>query len=269
MTTGATTNKPVRIMGILNVTPDSFSDGGEYVDPEVAVQHALKMVQEGADIIDIGGESSRPGAVPVSEEEELRRVIPVITALRAVTDVPISIDTYKPVVARASVEAGASIINDITGLRNDEMIKTVAALKVPVIIMHMQGTPETMQAAPAYGNAVEEIVQFLQERAEAALAAGITDITLDPGIGFGKSLEHNMAILRAWSQFAALGFPTLVGTSRKSFIEKATGAPVDERLPGTIVSTLEAVRGGASIVRVHDVKEINQALNIYSAIHSL
>lgn len=253
-------------MGVLNVTPDSFSDGGDFVDPDVAVKRALEMVAEGASIIDIGGESSRPGSEPVSQELELVRVIPVIKKLSTQTDALLSIDTTKPVVAQAAMASGASIINDIGGLRNPDMVAVAAETGATVCIMHMQGEPKSMQAAPQYDDVVTEVMAFLADRIEAAEHAGIQNIWIDPGIGFGKTLEHNMTLLRELKQFKKLGKPLLLGTSRKSFIEKIMGAPVEERLPGTLASNIWGMSHGADILRVHDVAEHKQAIDVLEAI---
>ncbi len=253
-------------MGVLNVTPDSFSDGGDFFDAEKAVAHAKQMILDGADIIDIGGESSRPGSDPVSAEEELQRVLPVIKQLRAASDIFISIDTYKPEVARACLEAGVNMVNDISGLADDEVAAVVAEYDVPVIIMHMRGMPKTMQEQPVYKNVVEEIKQFFSERIEKARAFGIKEIILDPGIGFGKTLEHNLLILKNLSQFLEFGYPLLVGTSRKSFIGKITGQNVDNRIEGTIASGTAAILYGARIIRVHDIKELKAAAQVTDAI---
>ena len=257
-------------MGILNVTPDSFSDGGEFNDTERAVQHALKMIEEGADIIDIGGESTKPGSEPVNETEELRRVMPVIERLVQKTDVPISIDTYKPRVAREALKADAKILNDVTGLTNPEMIMVAGEFKCPVVIMHMQGKPKTMQASPQYNDVIEDIKNFFKERIKVAAAAGITQIILDPGIGFGKTVEHNLIILKRLKEFTDLGYPILVGPSRKSFIGKLTGElPAGERLEGTLAAVVAARLNGASMVRAHDVGACRRALQITDAIISV
>lgn len=253
-------------MGVLNVTPDSFSDGGKYVDPKVAVERALQMIAEGAGIIDIGGESSRPGSDPVSEEEELHRVLPVVEMLSQKVKTPISIDTYKPVVADACLTAGAKIVNDISGLASDEMVSIVAKHKATVVIMHMQGKPKDMQENPHYENVIEEIKQFFVERIEKAKKGGVTSIILDPGIGFGKKLEHNLEILKRLSEFTDLGYPLLVGTSRKSFIGMVTGQKVNDRLEGTIASGTIAAMNGAGILRVHDVKATKAAVQIADAV---
>lgn len=252
-------------MGILNITPDSFSDGGKYLDIEQATKQAKKMVKDGADIIDVGGESSRPGADPVSTQVELSRVEPIVKALVKVVKVPISIDTYKPEVAEACLKLGASIINDITGV-NYEMRKISSKYKATVIIMHMQGESKTMQKNVAYKDVVNDIKKFLENRVKKAREAGIKNIIIDPGIGFGKTLKHNLEIINRLEEFKNLGCPILIGTSRKSFIGQIIGESEDNRLEGTIASNIVAVMNGASIVRVHDVKEVAQALKIVDAI---
>lgn len=257
------------IVGVLNVTPDSFSDGGEFYDAAKAVEHAIQMAEEGADIIDIGGESSRPGAVPVSEKEEERRVLPVISALRNKIDIPISIDTYKASVAEKALDAGAQIINDISGLRvDDDMAQLAAERDVHTIIMHMKGTPRTMQVNPSYDDLMAELVQFFEERITYALSAGISQekIILDPGIGFGKRVEDNFVILNELQKIAELGYPVLVGPSRKSFIGITLNLPEKERLEGTSASITAAILNGAKIVRVHDVKEMRRVVLITDAI---
>ena len=253
------------VMGVLNVTPDSFSDGGLFVDAGKAVEHAKQMIEDGADIIDIGGESTRPGSEPVSDEEEFARVGPIMQKL-AKLDVPLSIDTYKPFVARKCVEVGAGIINDITGLGNQEMTDLASELKVPVVVMHMKGEPRNMQQNPVYKDAVKEIKDFLRERILKAKSAGIDDIIIDPGIGFGKTTEHNLQILKRLDEFKELKCPILVGPSRKSFIGNVAGLKVNERLEGTLASVAIAVMNGANIVRAHDVKECKKAVQIADAI---
>jgi len=256
-----------RIMGILNVTPDSFSDGGQYDDSASAVDHALCMVEEGADIIDIGGESTRPGAQPVPAEEEIARVVPVIRGIRARSGIPISIDTRKVAVAETALEAGADIINDISALRHDGAMADCASRHgVPVVLMHMQGTPENMQIAPHYDDVVEEVLAFFRERLEFCRMKGIRHPVIDPGIGFGKTVEHNLALLRALPRIAALGAPVLVGASRKSFLGALTGLPVDQRLGASIASHVLACRTGARLLRVHDVRETRAALDVLYAI---
>jgi dihydropteroate synthase len=259
------------IMGVLNVTPDSFSDGGQHAETHAAVAHALAMLAAGADVIDIGGESTRPGAAPVPDIEELRRVLPVITALRAQTKAPISIDTMKPAVAHAAIEAGADIWNDVSALRFDPTsLAVAAALDCPVILMHMQGDPQTMQKAPSYEDVVDEVITFLQARLEAVERAGVSldRVWVDPGIGFGKMLEHNLDLLRALPLVRAeTGCPLLVGASRKSFIAKIVGeARADARLGGSIAAALLANEFGADMIRVHDVTETVQALKVWQAV---
>jgi dihydropteroate synthase len=257
------------VMGVLNVTPDSFSDGGRWIDQEAAVRRGLEMLQNGADVIDIGGESTRPGAAPVPEEEELSRVVPVIRALRERTAARISVDTFKPAVARAAVEAGADIWNDVMALRQDGAVETAAELGVPVILMHMAGTPRTMQKDPQYVDVVSEVCDFLTERADIAMGAGVTadSIWLDPGIGFGKSLDHNLALMHDLDQVIALGYPVLFGASRKRFIAAIDeGAAEMERLGGSLAVALRAAQAGAAMVRVHDVRMTVQALKVQAAI---
>jgi len=248
----------VLVMGVLNLTPDSFYDGGRYITPQAAVERALAMVDEGADIIDIGGESSRPGARPVGVDEELARVVPVVEALIEKSDVLISVDTTKSAVARAAIAHGARIINDISALRNDaNMARVVARSGAYLVLMHMQGNPETMQQNPVYGDVVADIKDFLQERIDAAVSAGIDRkrLIVDPGIGFGKRLPHNLEILRDLARFKDLDLPILVGLSRKSFLGEILDLPTSERLVGTIAANAIAIANGADIIRVHDVKE--------------
>ena len=254
------------IMGVLNVTPDSFYDGGRFFDHQQAMEHAERLVAEGADILDIGGESSRPGSDPVSAEEELRRVGRLIETLAAKLDVPISIDTYKAETAARCLELGATMVNDITGLRDPAMREVVARHDVPAVIMHMQGEPKTMQQAPSYGDVVSDVKDYLARRACNAAAAGVRQVIVDPGIGFGKTVAHNMELLRRLQEFSDLPYPLLVGVSRKSSIGQITGASPDERLPGTLAATAIAVLNGANIVRVHDVKECKQAVQMAEAI---
>ncbi len=257
------------IMGILNVTPDSFSGDGIYQDVDKAVRAAEGMARDGADIIDIGGESTRPGAGPVTIEEEIKRTIPVIRRLCKIIDTPISIDTTKADVARLALENGASIINDITGMESDPMMAGVASeFNTMAVLMHIKGTPGTMQDNPVYANLIQEIKEKLQGIIEKALSKGIKkeNIIIDPGIGFGKTLWHNLEILDRLSEFKELGYPVLVGPSRKSFIGKITGADPDNRIFGTLASVTIAIRNGADIVRVHDVKEMKQAVAIADAI---
>jgi len=257
-----------RVMGIVNVTPDSFSDGGKYASTESAVAHALQLIAEGADILDIGGESTRPGAAPVSLQDELRRVIPVIEALSAVTTVPLSIDTYKPEVMRAAIRAGADIVNDIRALQEGNAMEMVANSNVGVCLMHMQGTPQTMQVNPTYTDVVAEVKQFLVDRADAALAQGIAKgrILLDPGFGFGKSTAHNIALVQHLDSLAALGFPLLVGLSRKSVLGKIAGGDEAQRLHAGLAASVICAMKGAKIVRVHDVKATVDALKVVAAV---
>ena len=254
-------------MGIVNVTPDSFSDGGQFFDAARAIAHGLDLRDQGADLVDIGGESTRPGAAPVSAEEELRRVIPVVEAL-ARQGVAVSIDTMKPPVMRAAIEAGAAVVNDVYGFRGEGAIEAVARAQVGVVAMHMQGTPGTMQKEPRYGDVVAEVTTFLLERAHALEQAGVARgrIALDPGFGFGKTVEHNRQLFHALPQIAAHGYPVLAGVSRKKMIGDFTGRPAGERAAGSVAAALMAVQNGASIVRVHDVKETVDAINVWVAL---
>jgi dihydropteroate synthase len=256
-------------MGVLNVTPDSFSDGGQFFDTGRAVKHGLKMAAEGAAIIDVGGESTRPGSDPVSTDEQIKRVAPVINGLCKKTDVPISIDTCNPVVAQAALEAGAAMINDITALSHELMGKLAAEQQVPIVLMHMQGTPATMQMEPKYDDVVGEVRRFLLDRAERAEEFGIRKerILIDPGIGFGKTLEHNLLLLKHIDKFVATGYRVLVGTSRKSLIGKITGKEDPaERIFGTAASVALCAAAGVSIVRVHDVAEMVDVIRVVNAI---
>ena len=258
-----------RVMGIVNVTPDSFSDGGAHADVDAAVAHALQLVDEGADLLDIGGESTRPGAATISVEDELRRVIPVIEQLAARVTLPISIDTSKPEVMRAAVEAGAGIINDVHALRREGALDTAAALRVPVVLMHMQGEPGTMQEAPAYGDVVAEVHRFLAERIFAAEMAGIDRkrIVVDPGFGFGKSTRDNLQLLAQLHRFTELGVPVLAGLSRKRTIGELTGhAEPRARTAGSVAAHLVAAQRGAMLLRVHDVAATVDALKIWNAL---
>jgi len=257
-----------RVMGIVNVTPDSFSDGGRFSATEVAVRHAMKLVAEGADVLDIGGESSRPGATPVPLDEELRRVIPVIEELACRAGVPISIDTYKPQVMRAAAAAGADIVNDINALRAPGALEAVAETNVGVCLMHMQGNPQTMQADPQYQDVVGEVADFLRARMAAAEEYGISRerIVLDPGFGFGKRSVHNIALLRELETLCALGRPVLVGLSRKSVLGQIVGADVDARLHASLAAAVIAAMKGVRILRVHDVKATVDALGVVSAV---
>ena len=257
-----------RIMGVLNVTPDSFSDGGQFTTIDEAVKRAYQMVTDGADIIDIGGESTRPGAKPVSVDEEMARVMPVIEALSGL-DADISIDTRRPAVAQAAVQAGASIWNDVTALEFDETSPDIAAkLGCKIVLMHMRGTPVTMQDNPHYKNVVAEVMGYLKERMRIAVKAGVKkgNIILDPGIGFGKRLEDNLDLMQHLDDFHILGRPILLGASRKSFMGKIDGSDAEGRLGGSIASAIWGASLGASIVRVHDVKQTAQALKIWQAI---
>ncbi|MDA1035405.1 MAG: dihydropteroate synthase [Chloroflexi bacterium] len=254
------------IMGVLNITPDSFSDGGAYLDPHTAIEHAKRLVDEGADIIDVGGESTRPGADAVSIEEELRRVEPAIAAVATELGVPVSIDTRKPEVAARCIEAGASMINDVTGLRNDGMLEVVERTSAAVTIMHMKGTPQTMAAEAVYDNLIGEVREFLLEQAAKAVRAGAQTVIVDPGLGFAKNGQHNLTILNNLNAFTDLGYPLLVGPSRKRFIGELTGAPADDRIPGTIAAVVKCVLAGVPIVRVHDVAACRQAITVTEAI---
>ena len=258
-------------MGVLNITPDSFSDGGDFFTPEAAVERALQMEADGAAIIDIGGESTRPGADPVSVEEEISRVVPVIENLATRLGVPISIDTRKPAVMRAAVEAGAGLINDVNALREEAALEVAAACSVPVCLMHMQGEPRNMQAAPQYDDVVDEVREFLHERVQACLAAGIAreKLLLDPGFGFGKSVEHNLQLLARLDAFSSMGIPILVGLSRKSMIGKLLGLEVGERLPASLALAVLAVERGAVLVRTHDVAATWQALQMNVALRAV
>ena len=255
-------------MGVVNVTPDSFSDGGLYLDPEAAIAHGRELIEDGAEILDIGGESTRPGAQPVDEAEELARVVPVVEGLAGL-DAEISIDTSKAAVAAAALGAGAGIVNDVTALRGDpEMASVCAEGGATVVLMHMLGDPRTMQDDPRYEDVVDDVKAFLGERLEAAVAVGIAEgrVWLDPGIGFGKTAAHNMELLRRLGELRALGRPLVVGTSRKSFIGKVDGSAAGDRLGGTIASSVIAATEGAEVLRVHDVAEVRQALAVAAAI---
>ncbi len=258
------------VMGVLNVTPDSFSDGGQFFNTDKAIEQGLQMAADGAVIIDVGGESTRPGSAPVSDDEQIGRVVPVIKALRKKIDVPISIDTYKLEVAKAALEAGAGMINDITALSDERMAELAAEHDVPVVLMHMQGTPATMQTEPKYEDVVSEVLQFLLGRAERGEDFGIAKnmIFIDPGIGFGKTLEHNLLLLRNINKFVAANYRVLVGTSRKSFIGKLTGKEKSgERIFGTAATVALCAASGVSIVRVHDVAEMVDVVNAINAIN--
>jgi dihydropteroate synthase len=254
-------------MGVLNVTPDSFSDGGMYFDAGRAIARGQQMVDEGADFIDIGGESSRPGSEPITEEEELRRVIPVIKGLAKTVSVPISIDTYKSKVAGKAMKAGAQIVNDISGLTFDSnMIDVAREFDACLVLMHMKGTPKTMQQDPSYSDVVEEVAEFLAQQAGKARMNGIVKVIVDPGIGFGKTVEQNLELFKRLRRFAQLGCPLLVGPSRKSFIGKLLGAPVEGRLEGTAAAVTTSILRGANIVRVHDVREMKKVVLVADAL---
>ena len=257
------------IMGVLNVTPDSFFDGGNYATREKAIGHALRMAEDGADIIDVGGESSRPFSTPVSTDEELKRVVPVVEGIRESLSIPISVDTCKSIVARKACLAGADIVNDISGLMHDpEMADTVRTFKVKVVIMHMKGMPETMQVAPHYYDVIAEIGAFFEERLSFAAKNGIekNNIILDPGIGFGKRVEDNLKIIKHLDLFKRFDLPLLVGTSMKGFIGKVTGSTMRGRTEGTLASIAISVWNGANIVRVHDVKKAKRVVGFIDAI---
>ena len=267
---------PALVMGIVNVTPDSFSDGGKFLVTDAAVAHALELVAQGAEILDIGGESTRPGAEPVSEAEELRRVIPVIEKLAAIRwgerltkQILLSIDTMKPAVARAALAAGASIVNDVAAHRSDEaMWQVVAEFRAGYICMHAQGSPATMQQKPAYGEVVREVAEFFSERLQKLQAAGVMaeQVVLDPGIGFGKTLEHNLQLLAGLKNLGRLQRPLLLGVSRKSFIEKFSGAKLNERLPASLACATLAIADGVQFIRAHDVTETVQAVRMAEAV---
>jgi dihydropteroate synthase len=253
-------------MGVVNVTPDSFSDGGRFLDPAAAVDHARRLAAEGADIIDIGGESTRPGAEPVSDQEELRRVLPV---LEKISDLCVSVDTRRPAVIAAAAAAGASMINDIQALTEPYAFEAFARTGCAVCLMHMKGTPATMQREPRYDDVVAEVKTFLRDAVRKARFGGIgaDRIVVDPGFGFGKTVEHNLQLLRRLRDFADLGVPLLAGLSRKSTVGRLTGRPVEERLAGSLALALLAVQGGARILRVHDVKETKDVIGVWQAFH--
>jgi dihydropteroate synthase len=257
--------KPL-VMGVVNVTPDSFSDGGKFFDPKAAVAHALRLAEEGADILDIGGESSRPGALPVSVFQEMDRILPVLEGLRTL-EKPISVDTRRPEVMRAALSAGASMINDIEALQAPGAVEVAAKAQCAVCLMHMKGEPATMQKGPHYDDVVGEVLGFLKKRMQAAMQAGIAQerIVIDPGFGFGKTAAHNFELLRRLEEFSSLGVPVLAGWSRKSTLGKLTGRPADERLAASLAAALLALQGGATILRVHDVKETRDVIAVWSA----
>ncbi len=262
--------KRTLMMGVVNITPDSFSDGGQFFHAEKAIEHAKRLAKEGADIIDIGGESTRPGSDFVTLEEEMRRVIPVIEGISKMVEVPISIDTYKSEIAKIALDMGASMINDISALRFDAKIADIAVdYDVPLILMHMKGTPKNMQIDPTYDSVVNEIKEFLRERVNFAVTKGVkrNSIIIDPGIGFGKTTEHNYEIIRRLSELKELDLPILIGTSRKSFIGKTLDLDVNERLEGTLATITMSIINGADIVRVHEVKEVRRAARMTDAIY--
>ncbi|HVL90575.1 MAG TPA: dihydropteroate synthase [Actinomycetota bacterium] len=258
------------VMGIVNVTPDSFSDGGAFFDEQAAIDHGLRLADEGADILDVGGESTRPGADPVGEDEEIRRTVGVVEALAVKTGLPVSIDTTKAAVARAALDAGAQIVNDVAAGRLDDALLPLAAERgAAVVLMHMQGSPRTMQQDPTYDDVVTDVRDFLIQRAEAAIAAGVArdKIAIDPGVGFGKTLQHNLALLNRLDEICATGYPVLVGTSRKSFIGAVLdGAPVTERMEGTAATVALAIARGSRLVRVHDVRAMVKVARVTDAI---
>ncbi len=268
LTLGPLELDPPAVMGVLNVTPDSFSDGGRFIGRDAALRQAEAMARDGAAIIDVGGESTRPGATDVSEQKELDRVIPVVEAVVSAIDVPVSIDTGKAVVMRAAATAGAAMINDIRALRGDGALAAAAELQLPVCLMHMQGQPRTMQQAPEYGDVVADVNTFLAERLRACVDAGLAEdlLVVDPGFGFGKTLQHNVELLANLRQLRSLGRPILVGLSRKSTLGALTGRDVDERMPASIAAAVIAVLEGAHIVRAHDVLETVDALRVAAAV---
>jgi len=259
-----------QIMGILNVTPDSFSDGGRFNHLDGALEQAMEMIEQGATIIDIGGESTRPGAQKVSEQEELDRVIPVIESLRRESDVFISLDTSTPVVMSEGLSAGVSMINDVRAFQRDGAVDAVSSSDAYCCIMHMQGEPDTMQKAPVYSSVVDEVGGFLQSRAKVLIDAGVAQskILLDPGFGFGKTLEHNLSLLKHVKDLTDLGFPVLIGVSRKSMIGGVLDKPVEQRVVGSVAAALMALDRGATVLRVHDVEPTADALKIWNAVHS-
>lgn len=260
-------NRP-HVMGIVNVTPDSFSDGGKYTSTQAAVSHALTLIAEGADILDIGGESTRPGAAPVPLDEELSRVIPVIEALKGVSTVPLSIDTYKPEVMRQAIAAGADMVNDVRALQEPGALDVVVNTNVGICLMHMQGNPQTMQMAPHYEDVVVEVEQFLADRLQACISHGIAKnrIILDPGFGFGKTREHNIRLIQQLEKLHSIGQPLLVGLSRKSVLGAIAGGDENQRLYASIAASVISAMKGAKIVRVHDVKATVDALKVVTAI---
>ncbi len=264
-----TPGRPALVMGIVNVTPDSFSDGGRFVDPAIAVAHGLELARQGADILDIGGESSRPGAEPITTEDELARVVPVIRGLAQATALPLSVDTTKAVVAEAALEAGAHIVNDISALGDPQMAAVLRRHRAGVVLMHMQGTPRTMQIQPHYADVVAEVVAFLQARLRGAIELGIAEsaIVLDPGIGFGKSSQHNIRLLADLADLGKLGRPVLLGVSRKGFLGRLLDRPVGDRLAASLAAACHALTlGSAQILRVHDVAQTRDAVRVIDAL---
>ncbi len=261
----------IRVMGVINTTPDSFSDGGCFDTFEKAFRHARRMIKDGVDILDVGGESTRPGSLYVDQDEEIGRTIPLIQAIREISDIPVSIDTNKPEVMQLAVAAGANIINSIDALRQEGALSTAAELGVPVCLMHMQSTPETMQKEPHYNDVVGEVILFLRERIDDALSAGIAghNIIIDPGFGFGKTLQHNLQLLKSLPEFKTLGVALLAGLSRKRMIGTILDKPVDQRLFGSIATAVIAAMQGADIVRVHDVAETVDAIKMVQAINQV
>ena len=264
-----TPGRPALVMGIVNVTPDSFSDGGRFVDPAIAVAHGLELARQGADILDIGGESSRPGAEPITIEDELARVVPVIRGLAQATTLPLSVDTTKAIVAEAALEAGAHIVNDISALGDPQMAAVLRRHRAGVVLMHMQGTPQTMQIQPHYADVVAEVVAFLQARLRGAVELGIAEsaIVLDPGIGFGKSSQHNIRLLADLADLGKLGRPVLLGVSRKGFLGRLLDRPVEDRLAASLAAACHALTlGSAQILRVHDVAQTRDAVRVIAAL---
>jgi len=262
--------QPYTVMGILNLTPDSFSDGGQFLNPDAAIQRVKEMIEEGVDIIDIGGESTRPGAQPLTAEEEILRVVPVIEAIREQYDIPVSIDTSKADVMKAAIDAGAAMINDVRALQEPGALGTAAELQMPVCLMHMQGQPRTMQQNPTYKNVVEDVMSFLSSRVQACVDAGIdrNKILIDPGFGFGKTLAHNLSLLKHLPEFVSMGLPVLVGISRKSMLGVILDAEVDQRVAGGLATTVLGFEAGAKVFRVHDVKHTVDALKVCQAVQS-
>jgi dihydropteroate synthase len=261
--------RPALVMGIVNVTPDSFSDGGRFIDPAVAVARGLELVRQGADLLDIGGESSRPGAEPITADEELARVVPVIRGLALATSVPLSVDTSKAAVADAALEAGAHVVNDITALGDPDMAEVVRRHRAGVVLMHMQGTPQTMQLEPHYEDVIAEVVAFLEARLRAAVELGIDEsaVVLDPGIGFGKTARHNIRLLARLADLGKLGRPVLLGVSRKGFLGRLLDRPVEDRLAASLAAACFALTlGSAQIVRVHDVADTRDAVRVIAAL---